>query len=95
VHSACVAAAENVDPLTFREDELRICRIMSRRAWDYLAHVEQRKTQMAILNIIKKMVTELVASSDADYTLDSVAYRVQADDRELRFSPSSALRRYY
>lgn len=50
---------------------------------------------MAILNIIKKMVTELVASSDADYTLDSVAYRVQADDRELRFSPSSALRRYY
>jgi hypothetical protein len=55
----------------------------------------RRKTQMAILNIIKKMVTELVASSDADYTLDSVAYHVQADDRELRFSPSSALRRYY
>ena len=54
-----------------------------------------RKTQMAILNIIKKMVTELVASSDADYTLDSVAYHVQADDRELRFSPSSVLRRYY
>jgi hypothetical protein len=50
---------------------------------------------MAILNAIKNLVIEFVTPVEADYSLDSVAYHAQADDRELRFTPSSVLRRHY
>jgi hypothetical protein len=49
---------------------------------------------MAILSAIKKLVIEFVAPVEANYSLDSVAYHAQADDRELRFTPSSVLRRH-
>jgi hypothetical protein len=56
---------------------------------------ELRRTQMAILTLIKKLVTEFVAPAGPHDTPDTVAYHAQPDDRELRFSPSSALRRHY
>jgi hypothetical protein len=57
--------------------------------------MELRRTQMAILNAIIKLATEFVTPVEAHYTHDTVAYHAHADDRELRFSPSSALRRHY
>jgi hypothetical protein len=61
----------------------------------HLQQIELRRSQMAVLNIIKKLVIEFVAPAETHYMLDSVAYHAQADDRELRFSPSTALRRHY
>jgi hypothetical protein len=50
---------------------------------------------MTILTLIKKLVIEFLAPVEPHCTPDTVAYHAQADDRELRFSRSSALRRHY
>ena len=50
---------------------------------------------MTIVNFIKKLVTELLAPVEAHYAIDAVAYHERSDERELRFSPISALRRHY
>ena len=50
---------------------------------------------MAIIQHIKKFVVEFVTSAEANETADAIAYHAQADDRELRFSRTSVLRRYY
>jgi|HubBroStandDraft_3_1064219.scaffolds.fasta_scaffold1863495_1 hypothetical protein len=50
---------------------------------------------MAIVNTIRKLVIEFVASVEADYTLDTIAYRAQANQSDPRFGSSGALRRHY
>ena len=51
---------------------------------------------MAILSVIKKLVAEFISPVEAhNFDLNTAAYHGQTDERELRFSPSSALRRHY
>ena len=50
---------------------------------------------MAILNHIKGFIAAFVQPVEANYALDPIAYHSQPDERELRFSPTSALRRHY
>jgi hypothetical protein len=40
-------------------------------------------------------VVRLLAPVEVHYTPDTMSYHSAGDDRELRFSPTSALRRYY
>jgi hypothetical protein len=57
--------------------------------------MEIRRTHMAIVNTIRKLVIEFVASVEAHYTLDTIAYRAQANQSDPRFGSSGALRRRY
>jgi hypothetical protein len=50
---------------------------------------------MAIVNTIRKLVVEFVASVEAHYTLDTIACRAQANHSAPRFGSSGALRRLY
>jgi hypothetical protein len=49
---------------------------------------------LAIVNTIRKLVIEFVASVEAHYTLDTIAC-AQAKNSDLRFGSSGALRRHY
>ena len=49
---------------------------------------------MTVLNRIKNFVAAFVQPVEAGYAPDSIAYS-QPDERELRFSRSDVLRRYY
>ena len=50
---------------------------------------------MAIFKHIKSIIATLVQPVEADRMLDTVAYHSKPDERELRFSPTSVLRRHY
>ena len=50
---------------------------------------------MTVLNRIKNFLTAITQPVEAAYTPDSIAYHSQPDERELRFSRSNVLRRYY
>ena len=50
---------------------------------------------MTVLNRIKNLVAAFVQSVEAGYAPYSIAYHSQPDERELRFSRSDVLRRYY
>jgi hypothetical protein len=50
---------------------------------------------MTVLNHIKSFIAAFVQPVEAHYTLDPIAYHSQPDERELRFSRSNVLRRYY
>jgi hypothetical protein len=57
--------------------------------------IDTGRSQMAILNHIKSLIAAFVMPVEAHYMLDTTAYHSQPDERELRFSPSSVLRRHY
>lgn len=50
---------------------------------------------MGVLSVITKIIAELFAPDEVAQAADTIAYHGQADDRELRFSPASVLRRHY
>lgn len=50
---------------------------------------------MAILSRIKKMIAAFAPPAEADYMVETVAYRSQPDEREFRFSPTSVLRHHH
>jgi hypothetical protein len=50
---------------------------------------------MAVLNRIKNFIVAFVQPVEAGYAPDAVAYHSQPNERELRFSRSNVLRRYY
>ena len=51
---------------------------------------------MAVLNHIKSFIAAaFVQPVEGHYAQDPIAYHSQPDERELRFSPTSALRRHY
>jgi hypothetical protein len=66
-----------------------------RRRLNHAGQIESRGRQMTVLNRIKNLVAAFVQSVEAGYAPDSIAYRSQPDERELRFSRSDVLRRYY
>jgi hypothetical protein len=57
--------------------------------------IESRRRQMTVLNRIKNFVAAFVQPVEAGYAPDSIAYHSRPDERELRFSRSDVLRRYY
>jgi hypothetical protein len=65
------------------------------RGLDHAYQVEFRRRQMTVLNRIKNFVAAFVQPVEAGYAPDSIAYHSQPDERELRFSRSNVLRRYY
>jgi hypothetical protein len=65
------------------------------RGLDHAYQVESRRRQMTVLNRIKNFVAAFVQPVEAGYAPDSIAYHSQPDERELRFSRSNVLRRYY
>ena len=50
---------------------------------------------MTVLNRIKNFVAAFVQPVEAGDAPDSIAYHSRPDERELRFSRSDVLRRYY
>jgi hypothetical protein len=50
---------------------------------------------MTVLNHIKNFIAAFAQPVEAYYTLDPIAYHSEPDEREFRFSPTSALRRHY
>jgi hypothetical protein len=50
---------------------------------------------MTVLYHIKSLIAAFLQPVETHYALDPIAYHSQPDERELRFSPASALRRYY
>ena len=50
---------------------------------------------MTVLNRIKNFMAALMQPVEVGYAPDPTAYRSWPEERELRFSGSSVLRRYY
>ena len=50
---------------------------------------------MTVFNRIKSFLAAFVQPVEAGHAPDSIAYHSQPDERELRFSRSNVLRRYY
>lgn len=50
---------------------------------------------MGIFNRIRDIFLSFVRPADTPCEIDAGAYHSQPDERELRFSPSSVLRRHY
>ena len=50
---------------------------------------------MTVLNDTKSLIAAFLQAIETHYALDPVAYHSQPDEREFRFSPTSALRRHY